>query len=206
MANEHIKRTYMDPPSVPNMPAEELLENCKWLIESQVLRYCKLSTNGTREDAAQEARLTILIQRERYDPTYGVHFEGWVRVQIAAALVKLRLNAVTPVRIPETSFRRIGRKPVGVSINDEETGLLEQPPLSITDNTVENNERTEGVDKLHRELQRRIKRLPPPKRAAVTAYLEATPYRRTCKKHTEGRLLCAKLTRGLKGQFDDCMR
>jgi len=205
MTKKSTKRTYMKPETVPDMSSEDLLDNCKWLIESQVARYCKFADKHETRDAKQQAALVILKMRSRYDPTYGVHFEGWVRIRIAAALRQLRLDAETPVRIDSRSSRRLNYKPAGVSVDDETTGLSEQIPMSVIDDSVVRDEKERGVVSLHAKIQERIEGLPPESKILVTAYLAASEYHRRCATHAKGRALCAELVQGLKDQFNDCV-
>jgi len=202
MAPKKKPYVYIEPKLIPDMDNGELITRLKWLIESQVARYC--NQQQFVEDARQIACMVILRDKPKFDPSYNVNFEGWVRIRIAIAIHQMNIDANTPVHVPEKAFRDgIANFPRYIQpINDDEGGGWDITHESVDhcfiDTSVENNDTEATVLSLYQEVMHRIELLPSKDNEIVCKFLKTPPQYRKSECYKRARQLLPSICSGLE--------
>lgn len=197
-----VPRTYIPVDAVPGMPPEELINRTQWLRETMVKRYCKFASAEDRKDAMQQAALVLLEQRCKFNPAFGMSFEGWVRQKLAGVLIQLRLKQELSVTIPE----RVSYSPTFVRPTQTSIDALEPvygKGLICVDTAITDNERGLVIGGLHRRLLERLRCLPDDDRVAVENYIGASPKMKQRLRHDRAREICAGLTAEFLSEYAD---
>lgn len=196
------KHKYIPCNEVHKLSIQELLERCNWLIESQVVRYCKTNDPHILEDAHSIAKLIIIKSLPLYDPSRNVNFEGWVRLRIAHPLVQMMINSTLPVHAPESSARS-GRRPKRPTLHiiyeseENEYDIGNDPIYQTFDTTVETNDNNLLKKQMSTIILKRISKLPKQDRELINRYIKiAKGYRGYPKYNRVREVLIPAVTKG----------
>jgi len=211
MRKSRPSTAYIPPGAIPGMSTTELCTRLKWLVDSQVARYCKSKNPSTIDDCRQLAYYVILRDLPRFDSTRGVNFEGWARLHIASAIVQLVLDAEAPVHVPEKSFRGGKReKPAYVEkSSDRDTEGCDEyddPHFAVPDNNIQNSDHRSLILDMHGVIMHRINALPPADSKAVMQYIEARPSNRSKAKYLRARTLLPSIIGDLRAEAAEVLQ